>query len=274
MPYSNMALDADRQNGPAARSFAADAHAASWSGSNDPTVYKSVARRCAPMASSPRILTRRPPRSYAKARLAVHSRSACSGVKALRNTSSARRQAAKLCYRFGPLTPSARSANLIVGDGTKNGFPSSEQKTGKNQKRPLDRKSPIQVRIHLPPAASRVRTRFLDHGWRRRARFQRGCTGFQLDRAGAVCVARFVCSDSSAAANPRSPVGGRRSGSSAPAASSVRRQPTAPTHRRPPRPLRHRSWRFFHQGTFAVGQRAKRLLARDRLQNIVVVPRR
>src|SRR5580692_7274127 len=31
---------------------------ASWSGSNDPTVYKSVARRCAPVASSPRILNR------------------------------------------------------------------------------------------------------------------------------------------------------------------------------------------------------------------------
>jgi hypothetical protein len=29
----------------------------------------------------------------------------------------------KLCYRFGPLTPSARSANLIAGDGTKNGLP-------------------------------------------------------------------------------------------------------------------------------------------------------
>jgi hypothetical protein len=55
-----------------------------------------------------------------KARLAVHRRCACSGVKALRNTSDARRQAAKLCYRFGPLTPSARSANLIAGDGTKN----------------------------------------------------------------------------------------------------------------------------------------------------------
>ena len=40
-----------------------------------------------------------------KARLAVHHRSACSGVKALRNTSAARRQAAKLCCRFGPLTP-------------------------------------------------------------------------------------------------------------------------------------------------------------------------
>src|ERR1700720_3028278 len=53
-----------------------------------------------------------------KAPVAVHHRSACSGVKALRNTSDARRQAAKLCYRFGPLTPSARSANLIPGDGT------------------------------------------------------------------------------------------------------------------------------------------------------------
>jgi hypothetical chaperone protein len=35
-----------------------------------------------------------------KATAAVHHRSACSGVKALRNTSDARRQAAKLCYRF------------------------------------------------------------------------------------------------------------------------------------------------------------------------------
>ena len=40
-----------------------------------------------------------------------------------------------------------------------------------------------EVRIHLPPAESRVRTRFLDHGWRRRVRIQRGCAGFQLDRA-------------------------------------------------------------------------------------------
>src|SRR5215469_6821600 len=31
-------------------------------------------------------------------------------------------KASKLCYCFGPLTPSARSANLIAGDGTKNGF--------------------------------------------------------------------------------------------------------------------------------------------------------
>jgi hypothetical protein len=72
-----------------------------------------------------------------KAPVAVHHRSACSGVKAcpwleqgaLQNTSDARRQAAKLCYRFGPLTPSARSANLIAGDGMKNGLSRSEQKT-------------------------------------------------------------------------------------------------------------------------------------------------
>src|SRR5690349_6869888 len=73
-----------------------------------------------------------------KAPLALHHRSACSGVKALRNTSDARRQAAKLCYRFGPLTPSARSANLIAGDGTKNGLPAPNKEPASNQKQPLD----------------------------------------------------------------------------------------------------------------------------------------
>src|SRR3954451_18457178 len=89
-----------------------------------------------------------------KAHLAVHRPSACSGVKALRNTSDARRQAAKLCYRFGPLTPSARFANLIAGDGTKNGLSRSEQRTATNQKPLLDTKSPIHVRIRLAPAGS------------------------------------------------------------------------------------------------------------------------
>jgi len=131
---------------------------ASWSGSNNPTAYKSVAPSSAPMASSPRILNRptdshRPDtEAMQKARLAVHRRSACSGLKALRNTSGARRHTAKLCSRFGPLTPSARSANLITGDGTKNGFPAPNKEPATNQKRLLDRKSPIQVRIHLPPA--------------------------------------------------------------------------------------------------------------------------
>src|SRR6201996_8269044 len=77
-----------------------------------------------------------------KARLAVHRRSACSGVKALRNTSPAKRQAAKLCYRFGPLTPSARSANLIAGDGMKNGLPAPNKEPAKNQKHYLTGKAP------------------------------------------------------------------------------------------------------------------------------------
>ena len=89
------------------------------------------------MASSPRI-TRRIAMSDTQLRreahLPVHRPSACSGVKALRNTSAARRQAAKLCYRFGPLTPSARSANLIAGDGMKNGPSRSEQRTGNKLK--------------------------------------------------------------------------------------------------------------------------------------------
>jgi type I restriction enzyme R subunit len=40
---------------------------------------------------------------------------------------------------------------------TMSGLPPNKE-PAKNQKRPLDRKSPIQVRIHLPPAESRLRT--------------------------------------------------------------------------------------------------------------------
>src|SRR6476646_11880831 len=135
MPYSNLALDADRENGPAARSFAADAHDCIMVRIKRSYRIQVCGTKSAPngeLPSDPQQADRQSPtraRSYAKARLAVHHRYACSGVKALRNTSPASRQAAKLCYRFGPLTPSARSANLIAGDGTKNGLCRSEQKT-------------------------------------------------------------------------------------------------------------------------------------------------
>jgi len=119
---------------------------ASWSGSNDPTIYKSVARRCTPMASSPRILIGRQATPDAeamqKAPVAAHNRSARSGLKALRNTSDASRQAAKLCYRFGPLTPSARTANLITGDGTKNGFPAPNKEPTTTRNDGLTGKAP------------------------------------------------------------------------------------------------------------------------------------
>src|SRR5947209_5221864 len=81
-------------------------------------------------------------RSYGKSPIAVHRRCACSGLKALRNTSPAKRQAAERCYRFGPLTPSARSANLIAGDGTKNGFPAPNKEPSKNQNDYLTGKAP------------------------------------------------------------------------------------------------------------------------------------
>src|SRR5215831_11208816 len=89
-------------------------------------------------------------RTYTKSPVALHRPFACSDVKALRNTSAARRQAAKLCYRFGPLTPSARSANLIVGDGTKNGFPASNKEPPTNQKHDLTEKAPYRFESISP----------------------------------------------------------------------------------------------------------------------------
>src|SRR5271155_4693756 len=98
---------------------------------NGPTAYKSVARRCAPMASSPRLLNRQ------------------TGTV----------QTPKLCKK-PPVEVHHRSANLIVGDGTKNGLPAPNKEPATIPKQPLDRKSPIQVRIRLPPPASLMRTRF------------------------------------------------------------------------------------------------------------------
>jgi hypothetical protein len=148
--------DADGENGPAARSYADDAHDCIMVRIQTDLPYTSLSReeRCAPWASSPRISTDRQVPSDAKLPIipvAVHHRSACSGVKALRNSSAARRQAATLYYPFGPLTPSARSTNLIAGDGMKNGFPASEQRTGYKPKTTLDTKSPIQVCELLVP---------------------------------------------------------------------------------------------------------------------------
>jgi hypothetical protein len=111
------------------------------------------------MASSPRILIdRQPPtgaRSYAKSPIAVYRRCACSGVKALRNTSTAKRQAAKLCWRFGPLTPSAHSANLIESEGTKNGFTAPDKEPPTNQKHHLTGKAPY--RFESNPLQQTVR---------------------------------------------------------------------------------------------------------------------
>src|SRR3954471_20549039 len=131
---------------------------ASWSGPNDPTEYKSVARRCAqsraPLGFSNRQTgTVQTPR-YAKSLPQFIIAPRAQASRRCETQATLGGQAAKLCYRFGPLTPSARSANLIAGDGTKNGLSRSEQRTATNQKPLLDTKSPIQVRIRFPPAGS------------------------------------------------------------------------------------------------------------------------
>src|SRR5262249_51243588 len=134
---------------------------ASWSGSNDPTRYKGVAGRWrqwrAPLGSTDRQVPFRR-RSYAKSPCRGSSSLRVLRHQALRNTSDASRQAAKLCYRFGPLTPSARSANLIARRRGEERPSRPEQRTGNKPKRLLDRKGPIQVRISPPPARSQQRT--------------------------------------------------------------------------------------------------------------------
>src|SRR6516162_3853766 len=54
----------------------------------------------------------------------------------------ARRQAAKLCYRFGPLTPFCALREPDRSDGTKNGFPAPNKEPAPNQKYDLTEKAP------------------------------------------------------------------------------------------------------------------------------------
>src|SRR5262249_30948109 len=112
------------------------------------------------MASSPRILNRQAPsdgEAVAKSPpVAVHHRSACSDVKALRNPSAAKRQGAKPWLAFRSLDPfrALREPDRRRRD-EKRPF-HSEQKTGNKPKRLLDRKSPIQVIQTIAPAATTI----------------------------------------------------------------------------------------------------------------------
>ena len=126
---------------------------ASWSGSHDPAVYKSVTRRSVPDGELPS-----DPQQTDKHRSGIQ---VCEKPVSL-FISAARAQASRRCETQAPLSllafrsldPSARSANQIAGDGMKNGFPAPNKKLAINQKQLLDRKSPIQVRIRLAPAVS------------------------------------------------------------------------------------------------------------------------
>ena len=65
----------------------------------------------------------------------------------------------------------------------KNGFPAPNKEPAKNQKRLLDRKSPIQVRIRLPPAESQSLGRIRVRGSRTPA-FRAGVRGWFGDAVG------------------------------------------------------------------------------------------
>src|SRR5258705_1861610 len=94
-----------------------------------------------------------------KPHLAVHPPSACSGVKALRNTSDAKAASRQAVLPFRSLDPfrALREPDRRRRDEER--LSRSEQRTGYNQKLPLDRKSPIQVSNRRPHAASnRIRT--------------------------------------------------------------------------------------------------------------------
>src|SRR5438309_10912680 len=112
MPYSNLALDADRENGPAARSFAADAHDRIMVRIKRSYRIQVCSTKMRPQWRAPLGSLNRPTdrhrsdtEAMPKARLAVHRRSACSGVKALRNTSDARRPSRQALLPFRSLDP-------------------------------------------------------------------------------------------------------------------------------------------------------------------------
>src|SRR5712664_3766458 len=70
-----------------------------------------------------------------KAHLAVHPPAACSGVKALRNTSDAKAARRQAALAFRSLDPFRALQEPDRGDGTKNGLSRSEQRTvSKTQK--------------------------------------------------------------------------------------------------------------------------------------------
>src|SRR6266852_1768806 len=101
---------------------------------------------------------RQTPQLQREAHLAVHRPSACSGVKALRNTSVAKAASRQAALAFRSLDPfrALREPDRRRRDEERPAR--SEQRTLSKPKTLLDRKSPIQVRITFPPARSHRRT--------------------------------------------------------------------------------------------------------------------
>src|SRR5437868_13910420 len=122
---------------------------ASWSGSKRTDRIQVCGAKMRPMASSPRIVTQtcavRRRTSKREAHLAVHRPSACSGVKALRNTSDAKAASRQAPLAFRSLDPfrALREPDRRRRDEER--LPAPNNELTANPRQPLDRKSPIQV---------------------------------------------------------------------------------------------------------------------------------
>src|SRR5437762_5194665 len=152
-PYSNLALDADRENGPAARSFAADAHDRIMVRINRSyRIQVCLWHEAAPNGELPSDHQRRH-RPDAETVQKAPSQFIIARVlrpQALRNTSVARRQAAKLCYRFDPLTPfrALREPDRRRRDEER--LSRSEQRTAYKPKYHLTGKAPYRFESCFP----------------------------------------------------------------------------------------------------------------------------
>ena len=154
-----MALMPTKRMGPPPGALPPMRMTASWSGSKrTDRIQVCGAKRCAPMASSPRIITqtyngRHQAREVRrKAHLLSIVPPRAQGSRRCETQASLRRQAAKAPLAFRSLDPfrALREPDCRRRD-EKRPF-RSEQKTSAQPKTPLDRKSPIQVcELSVPP---------------------------------------------------------------------------------------------------------------------------
>ena len=147
--------DADRENGPAARSFAADAHDCIMVRiQTEPAVYKFGGARLRPNGELPsdpqQTRYRQTPKLCKKplSQFIIPPRAQAS--RCCETQAPLSGKPPSFAKRFGPLTPSARSANLIAGDGTKNGLSAPNKEPGTNQNDYLTGKAPYKSgKIHV-----------------------------------------------------------------------------------------------------------------------------
>jgi hypothetical protein len=149
-PYSNMALMPTERMGPPPGALPPMRMTASWSGSERTYRIQVCGAKMRPNGKLPSDhysdRRRQTPQLQREAHLAVHRPSACSGVKALRNTSVAKAASRQAALAFRSLDPfrTLREPDRRRRDEER---PSrSEQRTLSKPKTLLDRKSPIQVR--------------------------------------------------------------------------------------------------------------------------------